>query len=404
MTPHATPWLSIGSDTRLTLAGVLANTAVGTLFAWSLVADDAAHATGLSPRGSAAVFAGAIVVFTLCLLGTGAASRWIAPRALLIFAGAAGGSGLLLAALWSHPLALWSGVAALFGLAGGVAYSVATAMASRVERSRRGVATGLVVAAYAAGPVLLGMVGPPLLTEHGWRAGIVSLALVVAGLLLVAGWLAPSTAPPTDQSAVRADGNRAAPHATALLWLVFVGAAAPALMVFANAVPLADGRGLDTRVAGLAVSALAGGNLLGRLCAGWLADRRGSLPSLAAALTLAGFSLIGLAGTDIAPGLLGCFTGLGVSYGAVSALIPVATADLVGTDQFPRTYGRVFTAWGAAGLAAPVAGARLVERTQDTPAIFGLALLPLLPAGVALLALFVSSRHRARVGIGSSPT
>ena len=41
-----------------------ANFAVGTLFAWSLVAQDAAAGAGMSRDAAAAVFAGAIVVCT----------------------------------------------------------------------------------------------------------------------------------------------------------------------------------------------------------------------------------------------------------------------------------------------------------------------------------------------------
>lgn len=378
---------------RLVLAGVVANTAVGTLFAWSLVAEDAAREAGLPPGGSASVFAGAIGVFTAVLLGTGRVSRLLSPRTLLVAAAATGGPGLLLAALWQHPLALWSGVAGLFGAAGGVAYSVATSLAARVPAPRRGTATGLVVAAYAAGPVLLGMVGPPLLTEHGWRTGVVSLGFAVTGLLLLAAWLAPGNAPPAKTALAGGAGqHRGAAATAALLWLVFAGGAAPALMVFANAVPLAAVRGLDLRGAGLAVSLLAAGNLLGRVLAGWLADRVGSLPALGGVVALCALSLLGLAGIGTQSALLACFAGLGLSYGAVSALVPVATADLLGTDRFPQTYARVFTGWGAAGLAAPNVGAWLVDLTDRTPAMFSLALVPLLPAGAALLALGRRSR------------
>ncbi|MQA17639.1 MAG: hypothetical protein GEV09_27240, partial [Pseudonocardiaceae bacterium] len=98
---------------RLVLAGVAANTAVGTLFAWSLVAEDAARDVGLPQGGAAGVFAGAIVVFTLVLLGAGRGLRRFGPRWRLCVAALAGGSGLLLAAAWQQPLALFVGAAGL---------------------------------------------------------------------------------------------------------------------------------------------------------------------------------------------------------------------------------------------------------------------------------------------------
>ena len=78
---------------RLVAAGAVANLAVGTLFAWSLVAPRVVADAG-APRGSGpAVFALALGVFTVVLLGVG---RWLArvgPRRLLAAAALAAGSG-----------------------------------------------------------------------------------------------------------------------------------------------------------------------------------------------------------------------------------------------------------------------------------------------------------------------
>lgn len=83
---------------------------------------------------------------------------------------------------------------------------------------------------------------------------------------------------------------------------------------------------------------------------------------------------------------------IGFCYGAVSALVPAATADLVGVRAFPRAYARVFTAWGVAGLLGPLAGAWLLGRAADTPVVLLLAGLPLLPAALALWSLARSGR------------
>lgn len=280
---------------RRVLAGVVANAAVGSLFAWSLVADQAATDLGMSAGDAAAVFAAAIAVMATALLVTGRALGRIGPRPLMVLAAAAAGGGLLLAAWWQHPLGLWLGVAGLFGGANGVAYSVATTLASRVPAGRRGAATGLVVAAYAGAPVLLGALGPALIAEHGWRTCTAVLAVVASGLLLLGAALVPA-APRSRNPAGAAGPADSAPRRTLLLlWLVFAGGAAPALMVFAHAVALATTRGLDSATAGLTVSALAGGNLSGRVLAGWVSDLVGRTPSLAAALAAPAVALAAVA-------------------------------------------------------------------------------------------------------------
>jgi MFS transporter, OFA family, oxalate/formate antiporter len=375
----------VGAGVRLVLAGMTANLAVGTLFAWSLVAQDAAAGVGMSRDAAAAVFAGAIVIFTAVVLGTGVAERRFGQRRLLYVAAVAGGSGLLLAASAGGPLALWSGVAVLFGAANGLAYGVATGLAARTPAARRGTATGLVVAAYAAGPVVLGLAAPPVLRALGWRPSLIGLGLIVAGLLAVAARLAP-----VDGGVRRGRRERVerVPRGdVVLLWLVFAGGTAPGLMLFAHAVPLAADRQLSAQAAGLAVSALAAGNLAGRLLAGWWSDRIGRLPALAAALGTAAVSIGGLVASAASVVVLAAFLGTGLAYGAVSALVPAATADRAGARAFSIAYGRVFTGWGFAGLLAPVAGGHILRLDVDHPGLLGLAATPLVLAAVALLIL-----------------
>jgi len=174
----------------------------------------------------------------------------------------------------------------------------------------------------------------------GWRACPGGLAVVVTVLLLVAAGLAPG-----DRHRHRRDendGSAAKPFGRGtvlLLWLVFAGGVAPALLVFAHALPLAAARGLGPGASGIAVSAMAAGNLLGRVGGGWLSDSVGRVPGLPLALAATGIS-VGVLATDVPPGvILAAFTTVGVSYGTVSVLIAAVTTDRVGVRAFPRAYG-----------------------------------------------------------------
>ncbi|HEX2073215.1 MAG TPA: MFS transporter [Geodermatophilus sp.] len=381
---NRTPRSAAGNGSRPVLAGVAANLAAGTLFGWSLVSSDAAAGVGMSHGAAAAVFATAIVVFAGVLPAVGPAQRRWGGRRLLYLAAGVGAGGLLLAAAARGPLALWAGIGLLFGAANGVGYGVAVGLAARTPEQRRGTATGLVVAAYAAGPVLLGLVAPAALRSVGWRPCLAGLAVVVAALLVLAARLAaPDGTGPGDRGS---RGERPPRRAVILLWLVFAGGTAPGLALFAHAVPLAADRQLSPQAAGLAVSALAAGNLAGRLLAGWWSDRIGRLPALAVALATAAVAVGGLA-VPASPVVLAGFLAAGTAYGAVSSLVPAATADRVGADAFPAAYGRVFTGWGCAGLLAPLAGSALLRLQDQQPALLGLAAAPLIPAAVAVLLL-----------------
>jgi len=94
--------------------------------------------------------------------------------------------------------------------------------------------------------------------------------------------------------------------------------------------------------------------------------------------------------------VLAGFLGTGLAYGAVSALVPAATADRVGVTAFPTAYGVVFTGWGCAGLLAPLAGGRLIALSEQIPALLSLAAAPVVAAAVAVALL----GHGARGAVG----
>jgi MFS family permease len=379
---------------RTALAGVLANLAVGTLFGWSLVAGPAVADVGASAGTAEAVFAAAIAVFAVALLGVGQGLRRLGPRGLLGGAAAGAGAGLGTAASWDRPAALWIGVALLFGAASGLAYGVSVALAARLAPARRGAVTGVIVAAFAAGPVLLGVLAPRMVPVFGWRACVAGLAVIVVGLLVGAVTLVPGGWGDRVDCGQRADRSDLPPATVSLdrrtvlpLWVLFAGGTAPGLFAFASAAPLAAERGLGPAAAGSAVSLLAGGNLGGRLVAGWWSDRVGRRTALTAALAVAAASVAGLAAPRVPWLVLSAFAGTGLAYGAVSALVPAATADRVGPRAFPRAYGRVFTAWGCAGLTAPVVGGTLTEGGGRGAHVVLVVAVPLIPAALALLLL-----------------
>ena len=69
---------------------------------------------------------------------------------------------------------------------------------------------------------------------------------------------------------------------------------------------------------------------------------------------------------------------VGFAYGAVIAVYPYAISEYFG-DLGPKVYGRVFTAWGFAGLAGPWTAGRL----YDASGSYGTAL-----AAASVIALF----------------
>ncbi|MGB3146224.1 MAG: MFS transporter, partial [Paracoccaceae bacterium] len=149
------------------------------------------------------------------------------------------------------------------------------------------------------------------------------------------------------------------------IWLAYGSGVFAGLMAIGHAAGIAVAAGLSGWKA-IAVIAIC--NLVGSLLAGVLSDRDPQrrmlilLPLLGAAALLLlvfvpGLTLLGL-------GLVG------FAYGGTIAAYPVAIATFFPGESGPRVYGRVFTAWGLAGLAAPWLAGRLFDASGS----YGVAL------------------------------
>ena len=84
---------------------------------------------------------------------------------------------------------------------------------------------------------------------------------------------------------------------------------------------------------------------------------------LIAGSVLAAASLFGLAAGPGPAVAVGALAVSGIAYGALAVAYPVASARYYGADRTAGVYARVFTAWGVAGVTAPVAAGALYDRT-----------------------------------------
>ena len=307
---------------------------------------------GTSGRVLAGPFSTAVACFALSVVAAGRAVDHYGPRRTSALAGVLSGTGLTVTALAQHLILLHVGFGLLFGVGSGLAYSSVVTWASTRDDPGAPGSVGLVVAGYAAGPVVAGP-AVALGTAHwGWRATVLLGAAVVAVVTVLASRMLPDTtvgARPTP--APTATGTDLA--ASAALWLLFLSATVPGLFAFAYAAELAAQRELDQRLGGLAVASMGMGNLFGRLAADPLIARVGLRTALRTDLVLMGVALAALTSLSGQAAAVLSLVLLAVQYGALSALLPTAVRRVCDASRFGRTYGLVFSAWGLAGVLAP---------------------------------------------------
>lgn len=346
---------------RVLIGAVVLDLAASPLFIWSAVSGPLSVEIGVPASALSLAYAVGLGAFTVGVLVGGRAADRISARLLALVVAAGVVAGLALTGIAESLTTVVAGFGVLLGGATGVGYAVAVRVVAAVA-SRLGSALALVVSAYAVGAVVLAPLVDVLWGRVGRPATFGVLAGLLGALLLVASALLPGAsrrrgAPrsPRAQAPIR-------PYRVPILgsWVVFALGSATGLIAFGHAAGLA--RSPSLMVA--AVVVLNSGNLAGRLLSGTLADRFGHGPALhAAALALVAATLV-LAFVGHPVATLAALLMIGMQYGAVSVLVPMAVAAAVPADVFGTAYGLVFTGWGVAGLVGPVAAAALVGATS----------------------------------------
>ena len=364
---------------RILAGAVLLNLMTGSLYAWSLFIAPAQEALDVGRAAVSSIFAVATVAF--------AATMFLAPvlvrpgsalkPALVTTVLAAG--GLLLSGVTESLWGVILGYGVLFGIASGIAYSAALQSAVGALESRRGLATGIAVSSYALGAVLfapLFRVGPE---RWGiWDTFLITAAIFAAMGIVSAVLIAPAQIPRPD----RQDGE-AVSGPFWRLWLCFFGGCMAGLMALGHAAAMVNAYDLVAPAAALGAGLITAANGVGRLSSGFATDYWQPRTVLLAAQVLAAVVLAALAAFGSSPLVYIVLTLIGFAYGSMASGYPAATVQYYGPEQLGRVYGRLFSAWGAAGLTAPLIAGALYDWTGTYTLALAIA------SGSALMSVIV---------------
>jgi OFA family oxalate/formate antiporter-like MFS transporter len=303
------------------------------------------------------VYSFALITLTISVLIGSRFFHRFEPNMILLTSGLAAAAGTFITATAPSFTVVAIGYSLLFGAANGVGYGFGLQLAAQANPGREGLAMGIITACYATGAMLAPGLFVWALSLGGFQAAMFGLtgALVIAAIasgLIIRGTQARLQALPIETT-----DSQVSVRDIALLWLGYGTAVFSGLMVIGHAAEIARQAGL-TGVIWLAPALIAGLNLVGSLLGGHMADRVSSRLLLSALPMLASVSLIGLlAGQSVAI-IVFALACVGFCYGATIAIYPSIIAKMYGMANSPRIFGKVFTAWGAAGLLAPwLAGA-----------------------------------------------
>lgn len=344
---------------------------LGVLYAWSVLIEPIQVYFGIGRTSIGMIFSISIAVFTLAVTTAPrlcAGWRLSAVGAVACFMGAAGLAGAALAPSFPIFVVAYGG---LFAAASGLGYSAGLKMAVMSGVARSGLATGVIVAAFALGAVILGPVMGKIGSSNTLAAALLLPAAMLAGVGILSlavqrgcpgldASFPPHSAAP---AAYQHPANNSGYWLTGLLWCGFATGSAGGLMVLGHATGIVAEHGGSVALAGIAVSIIATGNAIGRLTSGAIADRLGPRNVLLFAALMLGLAT-GLMSLEISTSIsvLGLAIA-GLAYGVMATGYPVAVHHFFGAGKFALIYGRVFTAWGVAGLIAPFVAGWMFDRT-----------------------------------------
>lgn len=284
-------------------------------------------------------------------------------------------AGAYLAGLGSRLSAVMIGYSLLFGAANGFGYGFSLQMAGQAWPGRKGAAMGLVTAFYAFGATVFAIV-----FKVSVDAGGVAMAMnVLAGALVATGLLCALL---MHLGRVRYRGEEKGKRGTTttgtgpvqrLLWLGYGAGCMAGLMAIGHATGIVASAGGGAALIAAGPVSIALASMGGGVAAGWLADRVQLAALLKLLPLLSACALLLLSFSPGVAAVMGALVLVGGSYGALIAAYPVAVSDRFGPRASARIYGRVFTAWGLAGLVGPWGAGALFDLFGDYDLAMGLA-------------------------------
>ena len=283
---------------------------------------------------------------------------------------------------------------AIFLILGMVGNGTAQLAYSRVLttwfQERRGVAFSILLGGSAAGAMVLPPIAEALIRTVGWRTSFAILGAAVLAIGLPCGSrvreryrAAHSAAKPATGVSV-ADGVRSRIFWIIVAELFLISISQNATVTHLSA--LLTDRGIAAGKAALAVSAMGGAILAGRLFTGLLLDRYFA-PRVAVCLfALSALGTFLLAGARSFPVGMGAAALIGFGMGGEGDVTPYLLSRYFGLKSFSTLYGFTWTAYAIAGAVGPVIMGRAFDATGSYRALLmQLAAVTLAAASLMLL-------------------
>jgi OFA family oxalate/formate antiporter-like MFS transporter len=394
---------------RWTIAGaaVVMQICLGAVYGWSVFVRPLIAAENWTLKEVSLNFTLAIAFLGV---GTVIGGLWqdrVGPRKVASVAGILYGLGYLVAGWAANAHSLWGmylGYGLLGGLGMGMGYITPVATLVKWFPDRRGLMTGVAVAGYGAGALIMSPIAARTIQLYGiaptmWGLGIVYGILVVLAAQFYqnppAGWRPEGWEPRTAVSKAASTYDFTVTEAMRtwqfwLLWFMLFLNVSAGIMIISQASPMAQ---QIVNMTPLAAAGMVGlisiFNAIGRVFWAWTSDMvgRATVYFLLFAIQAVVFFLLPRTTSTAIFSVL--FAIIGLCYGGGFGTMPSFTADFFGPKFMGGIYGWILLAWGAAAIPSPMLIAAVRQNTgRYEPAINVITIVMLCALALPLLARY----------------
>ncbi|WP_342467011.1 MULTISPECIES: OFA family MFS transporter [Sporomusa] len=341
---------------------------VGASYAWSVYQKPLIDMFKWSTNEVSLAFTLSFGLVPLAMIIAGKFQDQQGPKRVIFWGGVIYSSGIIGAGFTTSLSFLYMTYGVLCGLGIGTIYTCTVANTVKFFPDKRGLASGLVVAGFASGAVILAPLSSTLIEAYGVLntfklLGCAYLLIISVCTLLVetappdyrpAGWNPPA---PSTAAIVGTDKNwreMLVDPTFYILWGMYTIGCVSGLMVIGHASPIAqEVIKLDSQTAAMAVSFLALANTAGRILWGWVSDKIGRYNAVMIMFILAGAMMFAMTKVSTLLPFMAVLMTVGLCYGGVMGVFPSITADMFGSKNLGVNYGIIFTAFGAAAVIGP---------------------------------------------------
>ncbi len=328
------------------------------------------------------------------------------PRVMLVITVALAGTAF---ALVSTVGALWQ-LYLFVGVLGGVGmssfYLLAATTVSHWFDAGRGLALALVLVGFNLGYISAGPLAAWLIGAVGWRPAYALLG-AGCGLITLGAALTVRLPRPAETTQIRPAVRPGAPGAGGpsvtlraaladprqwclnISWFLMGGLA---LMMSVHVVPFARDLGVSLASASLALTAYGVGSVTGRVGAGFVSDRLGTLTMIRAGFVLQIVALSALLWVSSREALMVVLVLFGMGFAAADTMITKVIPDVFGLRAIGAIMGILTLGWRSGAALGPAVAGFVYDATGSYTVPFGAA-----PVAVAISwGLFTLATRRGR--------